>query len=252
MGVVYKARDIKLDRIVALKFLASHLLQNADSRERFFREAKAAAALDHPNICTVYEVDEAEGQPFNAMAHLEGHPLDERIDAGPLSIAQVLEIAMQAAEGLEAAHRKGVIHRDIKPENLIVMEASSRRIVKIMDFGLARLAGSSRLTRERASLGTVGYMSPEQTQGREVDATTDIWALGVVLYEMVTGRSATPPTAALHKLASTESVYARCRATRQCNEKRSLAQRKNCREGGCAKSVANGRTQESLRGSVRV
>ena len=190
MGVVYKARDIQLDRLVALKFLATNRLQNPESRQRFIREAKAAAALDHPNICTVFEIGEAEGQIFIAMAYLEGKPLSDLIDhGGPLKIEDVIEIAAQAAEGLEAAHRKGVFHRDIKPANLIVLRATSRSIVKIMDFGLARLAGASKLTRHESSLGTVGYMSPEQAQGRDVDATTDIWALGVVLYEMATGKA---------------------------------------------------------------
>ena len=187
MGVVYKAEDTKLDRPVALKFLAPHLLRDDEARKRFEREAKAAARLDHPNICTVYEIDEAEGRTFIVMAFLEGRPLSERIKEGPLKLPEALSVAGQTAEGLEAAHEKGITHRDIKPDNLMLM-AGSRGLVKVMDFGLAQLAGGSKFTREGTTLGTMTYMSPEQAEGAETDSRTDIWSLGVVLYEMVAGQ----------------------------------------------------------------
>ena len=187
MGVVYKAEDTKLDRPVALKFLAPHLLRDEEGRKRFEREAKAAAKLDHPNICTVYEIDEADGRTFIVMAFLEGRPLSERIDEGPLKLTEALSIAIQMAEGLEAAHEKGITHRDIKPDNVMLM-AGSRGLVKLMDFGLAQLAGSSKFTREGTTLGTVNYMSPEQAEGAPTGQATDLWSLGVVLYEMVAGQ----------------------------------------------------------------
>ena len=184
MGVVYKAEDTKLKRKVAIKFLAPHLVRDEEGRKRFEREAMAAAALDHPNVCTVYEIDEADGRTFIVMAFLEGQPLSERIQEGPLKLTEALSIAIQMAEGLEAAHEKGITHRDIKPDNVMV-DAKGRAI--IMDFGLARLTEASRLTRADQTMGTVAYMSPEQAQGMEVDNRTDVWALGVVLYEMVRG-----------------------------------------------------------------
>ena len=187
MGVVYKAQDTKLDRPVALKFLAPHLLRDEEGRKRFEREAKSAARLDHPNICTVHEIDEVDGRTFIVMAFLEGHPLSERITEGPLKLPEALSAAIQMAEGLEAAHAKGITHRDIKPDNVMLM-AGSRGLVKLMDFGLAQLAGSSKFTREGTTLGTVNYMSPEQGEGAETDPRTDIWSLGVVLYEMVAGQ----------------------------------------------------------------
>ncbi len=187
MGVVYKAEDTKLDRPVALKFLAPHLLRDDEARQRFEREAKAAARLDHPNICTVYEIDEADGQTFIVMAFLEGRPLGDRIKEGPLKLNEALSVVTQLAEGLEAAHEKGITHRDIKPDNLMLMKGS-RGLVKVMDFGLAQLAGGSKFTREGTTLGTMVYMSPEQAGGAETDGRTDIWSLGVVLYEMVAGQ----------------------------------------------------------------
>ena len=187
MGVVYKAQDTKLDRPVALKFLAPHLLRDQEGRKRFEREAKAAAKLDHPNICTVYEIDEVDGRTFIVMAFLEGRPLSERIDEGPLKLTEALSIAMQMTEGLEAAHEKGINHRDIKPDNVMLM-SGSRGLVKLMDFGLAQLAGSSQFTREGTTLGTVNYMSPEQAEGAPTGQATDLWSLGVVLYEMVAGQ----------------------------------------------------------------
>ncbi len=187
MGVVYKATDTKLDRPVALKFLAPHLLRDDEGRKRFAREAKATASLDHPNICTVHEIDEADGRTFIVMAFLEGRPLSEKIGEGPLKLPEALSTAIQIAEGLEAAHEKGIVHRDIKPDNVMLMKGS-RGLLKIMDFGLAQLAGSSKLTRGGSTLGTMSYMSPEQAEGADTDRRTDIWALGVVLYEMVAGQ----------------------------------------------------------------
>jgi serine/threonine protein kinase/Tol biopolymer transport system component len=185
MGVVYKAEDTKLNRQVALKFLAQHLLDDAEAKERFLREAQAAAALDHPNICTVYEIGDAEGKTYIAMSFLEGESLEERITEGPLALNKALDIARQVADGLQAAHAKGVFHRDIKPANIII---SPEGRATIMDFGLARLTEASRLTKVDTAMGTVAYMSPEQAQGMEVDGRTDIWALGCVLYEMVSGQ----------------------------------------------------------------
>ena len=185
MGVVYKAEDTRLGRIVALKFLAVHLVSNADDRKRFFREARAAAALSHPNICTVYEINEADGRTFISMAYLEGRELADEIAEGPMEVQRVLDLVTQYADGLAEAHSKGVVHRDIKPANLFVTP-NGRGVV--LDFGLAQLASTdSRLTREGTTLGTVHYMSPEQTIGTEIDAATDVWALGCVLYEMLAG-----------------------------------------------------------------
>ena len=191
MGAVYKAEDTKLGRTVALKFLAAHLLQDDESRARFIREAKAAAALDHPNICTVHEIDEADGHTFIAMAFVEGETLQEKIEAGPLKIDESLDIAIDVARGLAAAHFKGVVHRDIKSSNVIIAAAGpgADPQAKLLDFGLALLAtAGSRLTKEGTTLGTMAYMSPEQAQGAEVDQRSDIWSLGVVLHEMVSGQ----------------------------------------------------------------
>ena len=185
MGVVYKAEDTDLDRPVALKFLADHLLRDEESRKRFIREAKAAAALDHPNICTVHEIGEADGHTFLAMAYVTGQTVKKKIESRPLELKEALSIATQTAEGLDEAHESGIVHRDIKPENLMV---NDRGQVKIMDFGLAQLAARTKLTQKGTTLGTLDYMSPEQVQGEPTDHRTDIWSLGVVIYEMVTGQ----------------------------------------------------------------
>ncbi len=187
MGVVYKAEDTKLKRQVALKFLRTDILdlEDEEHKERFLREAQAAAALDHPNICTVYEIDEADGQTFLSMAYLEGGTVKEKIKARPLKLEEALDIAIQTAQGLQAAHGKGIVHRDIKGANLMVTPQGQ---VKIMDFGLAQLAEQSRLTKTTTMLGTPAYMSPEQAQRLHTDRRTDIWSLGVVIYEMMTGR----------------------------------------------------------------
>ena len=185
MGVVYKAEDTKLKRSVALKFLAPHLLQDEEARKRFHREAQAAAALNHPNVCTIHEIGEADGKTFLAMAFIEGESLDKRIEQSPLPLKDALEIACQTASGLEAAHEKGVVHRDIKPGNVMI---GAKGQVTVMDFGLALLTEGSKLTQLDATVGTVAYMSPEQAVGAEVDHRTDIWALGCVLYEMACGQ----------------------------------------------------------------
>ena len=185
MGVVYKAEDTRLKRTVALKFLSPFALGSAEEKTRFVHEAQAAAALDHPNICTVHEIDEAEGQTFIAMAYIEGQSLKAKIESGPLKIDEALDIAIQVAEGLQAAHEKGIVHRDIKSANIMI---TTKGQAKITDFGLAKLAGRSRVTKEGMTVGTIAYMSPEQGRGEEVDQRTDIWSLGVVLYEMVTGQ----------------------------------------------------------------
>jgi len=184
MGVVYKAEDMKLKRMVAIKFLPRELNSNPEIRERFLQEARAAAALSHPNICTIHEVDDSEDKPFIVMEYVEGETLRERIKKGPLSIEEALDITIQAADGLEKAHQKGIVHRDVKSANIMVTESDQ---TKIMDFGLAKLRGGTAFTKEGATLGTVAYMSPEQARGDKVDARTDIWSLGVVLYEMLTG-----------------------------------------------------------------
>ena len=188
MGVVYKAEDTKLKRPVALKFLAGHLLGHEEIKARFQREAEASAALNHPNVCHVYEISQAEGKTFIAMAFIEGGSLDKKIETGPLKLNEALDIAIQTAQGLRAAHEKNIVHRDIKPANLMVSGDGSKPHVTIMDFGLARLADRSKLSRADGAMGTVSYMSPEQTAGTDVDHRTDIWSLGVALYEMVTGR----------------------------------------------------------------
>ncbi len=185
MGVVYKAIDTKLDRPVALKFLGLSLLEDPEANKRFQREAKAAAALDHPNICTIYEIDEADGRTFLAMAFIEGRTVKDIAMERPLPIEKALDIAVQTAQGLQAAHRKEVVHRDIKSANLMVTPEGQ---VKIMDFGLAQLAEASKLTKTATMLGTPVYMSPEQARRRPTDRRTDVWSLAVVLYEMVTSR----------------------------------------------------------------
>jgi serine/threonine protein kinase/Tfp pilus assembly protein PilF len=184
MGVVYKAEDTKLKRTVALKFLSPQAVGTEEDKTRFLHEAQAAAALNHPNICTVHEIDEYEDRSFIAMECIEGESLKAKIKSGPLGIDEAVEIAVEIAEGLQEAHSKGIVHRDIKSAN-IMLTATSR--VKVMDFGLAKSSGRTQLTRSGTAVGTVAYMSPEQGRGEPVDHRTDIWSLGIVLYEMLTG-----------------------------------------------------------------
>ena len=186
MGVVYKAEDSRLRRKVALKFLPPNLTRDEKAKQRFIHEAQAASTLDHPNICNIHEIDETEdGQVFICMACYEGQTLREKIEEGPLQFEEATNIAIQVAQGLSKAHAKGIIHRDIKPGNIYVTEDGR---VKILDFGLAILAGQTRLTKVDSVPGNAAYMSPEQTRGAGVDPRTDIWSLGVVLYEMLTGQ----------------------------------------------------------------
>jgi predicted esterase len=185
MGIVYKAKDTKLKRSVALKFLPAELASYDEARGRFIRGAQAAAALEHPNICTIYEAAEADGLTYIAMAYVKGRTLSEQISEHPLKINEAVEVAAQIAAGLQEAHEKGIVHRDIKSSNIMITEKGQ---AKIMDFGLAKPAGDPMITAETKAVGTVAYMSPEQARGEEVDQRTDIWSLGVVFYETLTGR----------------------------------------------------------------
>jgi len=186
MGIVYKAEDTRLKRTVALKFLPPELTRDKDAKDRFIQEAQAASALDHANICTIHEIDETEdGQTFICMAYYEGGTLKDKIKKAPLETQEALDITIQVAQGLSKVHKQGILHRDIKPANIMI---TSDGAAKIVDFGLAKLAGQARLTRTGTTMGTVVYMSPEQTRGDEVDQRTDIWSLGVMLYEMLSGQ----------------------------------------------------------------
>ena len=186
MGVVYKARDLNLARLVALKFLPPDLTRDSQAKERFINEARTASSFDHPNICTVYEIGEAEdGQSFIAMPCYEGETLKSRIERAPMTIEEATRIALQIVRGLSKTHQKGIIHRDVKPANIIV---TTEGVAKILDFGLSKLHGQPVLTKEGTTLGTVAYMSPEQARGDPVDQRTDIWSVGVVLYEMLVGQ----------------------------------------------------------------
>jgi serine/threonine protein kinase len=185
MGVVYKAEDLKLKRCVALKFLPPHLMDSPGLKERFLIEAQAAAALSHPNICVIHEVGESEELPYIAMEYVEGETLRDRVKKGPIEPGEAVGLVDQVAAGLGEAHGKGIIHRDIKSANIMV---TSKGRTKVMDFGLAKLRGGSSLTKSQTTLGTLAYMSPEQARGDGLDGRTDIWSLGVVLYELLAGK----------------------------------------------------------------
>jgi len=206
MGVVYKAEDTKLKRTVALKFLPPEMMRDKEAKDRFIQEAQAAAALNHPNICIVYEIEKENGQYFIAMEYIEGLSLKEKMASGPLAVGEALDVAGQVAEGLEEAHRNGIIHRDIKPANVML---TKRRQTKIMAFGLAKLEWGIDLTKTATIMGTVAYMSPEQARGEKVDLRTDIWSLGCVLYEMLTAKrpfKSTNDQAALYSILNEKPV----------------------------------------------
>jgi len=195
MGIVYRAKDTKLNRTVAIKVLPSAALATEDDRARFYREAQAAAQLHHPSIATIFQIDEAvpsdaphgtQPSPFIVMEFIEGQTLEERIKKGPLKLSEVNQIAQEVASALELAHAKKIVHRDIKSANVMLTAKGS---AKVLDFGLAKTAQSTQLTRMGSTMGTVAFMSPEQARGEEVDGRTDLWALGVVLYEMISGRN---------------------------------------------------------------
>ncbi len=185
MGVVYLAEDLKLERKVAIKFLPRHISANSEEKERFIIEAKAAASFNHPNIATIYSIEDSGDDTFIVMEFIDGIELKDKIKSRPIQKDEAIDIAIQIAEGLDAAHKKGIIHRDIKSSNIMITD---RGMVKIMDFGLAKFNGSKSVTKLGSTVGTVSYMSPEQTKGDKIDNRTDIWSFGVVLYEMLTGK----------------------------------------------------------------
>ena len=195
MGVVYLAQDTRLDRQVAIKFLPRHVADDPEQRQRFVTEARSAASLNHPNIATIHAIEESDGHSFIVMEYIRGRELRERIAEGPLPLEMATDIAIQISAGLQAAHAQGIVHRDINPANIMLMERGSSKgakpgnlRVKIMDFGLAKATDRSRLTRVGTTLGTIAYMSPEQARGEDVDGRSDIWSLGVMLYEMLCGQ----------------------------------------------------------------
>jgi len=185
MGVVYKAHDEKLDRVVALKFLPHHLIVNEAEQARFLQEARAAATLNHPNVCTIFDIKEEGGQQFIVMEYVDGKTLRHIIAGSPLVLNDAISYAIQMGDALQEAHTKGIVHRDVKAENIMV---NSKKQIKVMDFGLAKLKGSLKLTKTSSTVGTLAYMAPEQIQGGEVDARSDIFSFGVVLFEMLTGK----------------------------------------------------------------
>src|SRR5262245_15759378 len=200
MGVVYRARDTKLGRDVALKFLPQQWSHDETAKQRFLREAQAASATHHPNICTIHDIVTADdGQLCLVMAFYEGPTLKQRLESGPLAVDEALDIATQIADGLAKAHAQGIVHRDIKPGNMMVTEDG----VRILDLGLATFADALKLTAENTSFGTPAYMSPEQVRGQAADARSDVWAVGVVLYEMLAGH---PPFQGSHPEAIAHAI----------------------------------------------
>ena len=200
MGVVYLAQDTKLDRKVAIKFLPHSIAVTPEEKERFKIEARASAALSHPNIATIYAIEECDGQTFIVMEYIDGQELKEKIKSGPISLTDIMSIAYQIAEGLEASHKAGVIHRDIKSQNIMLTKDGK---VKIMDFGLAKIKGGTQVTKVGATVGTVSYMAPEQMQGGNVDGRADIFSFGVILFELLTG---TMPFRGEHEAAIMYSI----------------------------------------------
>jgi len=185
MGVVYKAQDIKLDRLLALKFLPPQLVASEAEKARFLQEAKAASALNHPNVCVIHDIQEEKGQQFIVMEYVDGVTLRKKFESKPLTVNEAITYAIQIGEALKEAHSQGIVHRDIKSDNIMI---NSKNQVKVMDFGLAKLKGSLKLTKTSSTVGTLAYMAPEQIQGGEVDARSDIFSFGIVLYEMLTGQ----------------------------------------------------------------
>ena len=186
MGVVYKAEDLRLGRFVALKFLPTQLVRDEDARRRLFAEARAASSLDHPNVCTIYDVEELpDGRVFLAMAFCDGETLKERLERGVIPTTEAVRLAAQIARGLARAHQAGIVHRDVKPGNIMVTTDGD---AKLLDFGIAKASGGVDMTRTGTTVGTVAYMAPEHVRGGTADARSDVWSLGVVLYEMLAGR----------------------------------------------------------------
>ena len=245
MGVVYRAEDLRLKRSVALKFLPRELTRDPDARERFVQEAQAASSLDHPNICTIYEIDRtSEDELFIAMAYCDGETLATRLQRGPLSIGDAVDLALQVARGLEKAHHAGIVHRDIKPANVMI---TADGLVKVVDFGIAKLADRTHLTQTGTIVGTLAYIAPEQIRGTGTDHRVDIWALGILLFEMLTG---TQPFAAPHELTVIHNILnhepppvmtLRRDASPKLNDvvRRALAKRPEDRYGSAAELIGD-------------